>query len=124
MLNSESEYVLRYVLNIAKDDYVIINFNDVLLDSPIQFALDKIKLNDIIMLLKNNGYIRIKYNDLNSICVLVEQKGKDYVERLVESEVKIENKTESLFGICFFGAFVGSFLGALIISLLIFIVGG
>ena len=69
--------------------------------------------------LNSKGFIRLKYNDGNSFCCVLTDRGKDVIERLelpVQEEFK--NQESMPYFLIFISAFLGGVLGGLIIVLI------
>ena len=119
MLSKECVFLLNYINQNASEEYLIISVEDILLEFPASYGISKSLINEMILILKNDGFISVKYNDGESFCVKSKEKGLLYEEQ--NKQIKISNKITHFksFGWALFGGFLGAFLGTILLLIII-----
>ena len=118
MLSKECIYLLNYIRLNATNEYLIISVNEIILEFPLSYAITKEAVSEMILTLKNNGYISVKYNDGESLCLKCNEKGIVFLESNEKCEITKKDTNFKIFGLCFFASLLGAFLGVLLILFL------
>ena len=108
MLDENLKHLLSYVNKNAGDRFAILTADEILPYFPQDKILLKEDLFNMFNLLSTKGFIRLKYNDGNSFCCVISEKGVDYLEENKNPIiVPIEKPNYSIVGWCVFASFIG-----------------
>ena len=121
MLDKNQTYLLNLIIEKTSGGYSVLDKDELLLLYPKSYLLSEEELVESFTVLQNLGFIKIKYNDGYTFCVIATEKGKDYSEITLVNKVDECVNKKSADSVLFLGSFFGSILGG-IISLLIAIV--
>ncbi len=124
MLENVSEYLLNFIVKEVGNKYKIIDYNDIILAYPPSYLATKEKIEESIYILKNQGYIMVKYNDGESVCLSCTEKAFSYNNEYTTRLEKITKNENKYLGWSFFGGFIGAFLGGLITLVIYVCLGG
>lgn len=121
MLKSECLYLLNYINKNSISGFFVEEILSIVSDFPPYYNIDENKVKDIIENLKSLGYILVKYNDGERVCVKTTEKGVMYIESVSDSKVDINYK--KLFLYSFFASIIGSFIGCVLVNVLFILIG-
>ena len=122
MLDSKSKTLLFAINGLCGDGYKVLTFEEVLSALPPEIVFTKILLTQILCELDLKGYISIKYQDDNEVCVATLPKTRLFFE---QCETELTDKTTNkrlTFKFSFLGALCGSLIGAIITTLCLTII--
>ena len=120
MLDKKTEAVLQVLSEQAKDGYTVLQKQQLIALVPQKYQLDTKTFCATVSFLKEQGYVDVKYQDKDSICLSVTVKAKNHLEGLGETKGAkiVDNQFGQLLvlvGVCsFVGAFVATLLAKLI----------
>lgn len=120
MLDKKTEAVLQVLSEQAKDGYTVLQKQQLIALVPQKYQLDTKTFCSTISFLKEQGYVDVKYQDRDAVCLSVTVKTRNHLEGLGETRgAKIVGNQFGLLlalvGACaFVGAFVASLLAKLI----------
>ena len=120
MLDKRTEAVLQILSEQAKDGYTVLQKQQLLKLLPQKYQLDTKNFCATVSFLKEQGYVDVKYQDKDSICLSVTVKAKNHLEGLGETKgAKIVSNQFGLLlllvGAC---AFVGAFVATIVAKLI------
>lgn len=121
MLDKKNETVLSMLRDKAPNGYHVLNKTELLDSLPKRSNIDERALSDIIAYLKTNGFVDVKYQDKDDVCLCVLTKTDNYfrTERNHVEKTKITNgQIWFLFGGMFLASFLGAFFAILLGKLL------
>lgn len=112
MLDKKTESVLALLLRKANDEYKVLDKSDLANELPARLKQDVQSVTVALAYLKEKGYITVKYQDKDEICLCTAPKAKTYFEKekKLTPETKIINAQMWLL---LAGVLAASFLGAL-----------
>lgn len=86
----EKTTVLLDILNkkCANGVYQIIEIDELILQFPIRFNVDKDIMYQMIITLSQNGYITIRYDRDGEFCLSLTQKGQDVLQKTPDTPPK------------------------------------
>ena len=122
MLSSECVFLLSFINKNSKNGYFVEDVVEIVKEFPSFYNIDNKSVLEIIDLLKNYGYISVKYNDKEKVCVSATSKGTVYLENLSEN-IEVESGKGYL-GLSFFGGLLGGFIGSVLVLVVRFLIGG
>ncbi len=122
MLSSECVFLLNFISKNSSNGYFVEDIAEIVKEFPSFYNIDAKKVIEILNLLKNYGYINVKYNDGEKVCVTSTAKGTVYLENINENSDN--NECKSYLGISFFGGFLGGFVGSILVCILYILIGG
>lgn len=122
MLSSECVFLLNFIQENSSNGYFVEDVSEIVKEFPSFYNIDSKKVIEILGLLKNYGYISVKYNDGEKVCVTSTAKGTVYLENL--TELKNNEDGKSYLGLSFFGGFLGGFVGSVLVYVFYFLIGG
>ena len=122
MLSSECVFLLNFIQENSSSGYFVEDVSEIVKKFPSFYNIDAKKVIEILGLLKNYGYISVKYNDGEKVCVTSTAKGTVYLENL--TELKNNEDGKSYLGLSFFGGFLGGFVGSVLVYVFYFLIGG
>ena len=118
MLDTFSKYLLDYIKNKGKGEFLVVELKDVLTSYPKPNSLDENTVLTALENLNNSGYITLKYNDGKLFCVGITEKGKNYEETQHFSFKRRIAETNGNLGWVLFSAFLGGFFGCVLFNFL------
>ncbi len=120
MLDKKTNAVLQVLGNFAGNGYSVLDKTQMLKAVPKKFKMDMETFCAIVMFLKENDYIDVKYQDKDSICLSMTIKAQNHFDGLKETEgTKMVGKQFGLLlGCTFLCAFVGAFLAVALYHLI------
>ncbi len=120
MLDKKTDAVLRLLINDVGESYKVINKNQLLAKLPARLKLDSQGLSGIILFLKENDYLDVKYQDKEEICLATTVKATSYgenekniVQKANIPALQVTFLIAGTFLAAFFGALVAVFIGNL-----------
>ena len=112
MLDENLKHLLSYVNKNVGNNFAIITADEILPCFSSDKGVLKEDLFNMFNLLSTKGFIRLKYNDGNSFCCMISEKGADYLEENKNPIIiPIEKPNYSIVGWCVFASFLGAFIG-------------
>lgn len=121
MLKSECVYLLNFINKNSYSGYFVEDILNIVSEFPPYYNVDENRVKELLEILKGLGYISIKYNDGEKVCITSTDKGILYLESVSEKGVNINYK--KLYLLTFLGGAIGGILGGIIAKILILIVG-
>ena len=121
MLKSECVYLLNYINKNSCSGYFVEDILNIVSEFPIYYNVDGNKVKELLEILKGLGYISIKYNDGEKVCITSTDKGVLYLESVGEKGININYK--KLYFLTFLGGVIGGVLGGIISKIIMLIVG-
>ncbi len=121
MLSSECVFLLNFINRNSLNGYFVEDVEVIAKEFPSFYNIDGKKALEILVLLKNYGFISVKYNDGEKVCVKSTPKGTVYLDNFNENN-SIESG-KSYLGLSFFGGFLGGFLGNVLFFVIRFLIG-
>lgn len=122
MLDENLKHLLGYINKTASDRFAIITADEIIPTFPQEYSIKKEDLFDMFRTLNTKGLIRLKYNDGNSFCCLIADKGVEYLEEITTPALnQTEKPNYSVLGWCVFASFIGGFLGGAVSVVLSFL---
>ncbi len=122
MLSSECVFLLNFISKNSSNGYFVEDVVEIAKEFPSFFNIDEKKVIEILNLLKNYGYISVKYNDGEKVCVTSTAKGTVYLENINENSDNYGGRF--YFGLSFFGGFLGGFIGTILVCAFNILIGG
>ncbi len=121
MLNSECLFLLNFIKNNSLNGYFVEEIEVLVNNFPSFYKVDKNSVLEMLSILKTLGYISVKYNDGEKVCIMSTERGSIYLQSLGEnaSDIKVKN----LAGWAFFGSILGGFLGSVISNFIAILMG-
>ncbi len=116
MLDKKTNAVLQLLNEQAGEGYTVLEKQSLVALLPKKLGLDIEGFCSILSFLKEQGYVDVKYQDKESVCLSVTTKTHNHLEGLKETGgAKLVGKQFSLLLVCvglcaFVGAFVATFL--------------
>ncbi len=116
MLDKKTDAVLQSVAKLAGSGYTVLEKQQILQSLPTKYHADMENLCSILSFLKENGYVDVKYQDKESICLAVTVKAQNQMEGLKDTAGAkiVGNQFGLLLGLVCLASFVGAFLAVLL----------
>lgn len=121
MIKGECVFLLNYINKNSCSGYFVEDIINIANEIPSYYNADENKVKEMLEILKGLGYISIKYNDGEKVCITSTEKGILYLDSIGEKGFDINYK--KIFFLSFSGGLLGSFLCAIIIKILSSIIG-
>ncbi len=121
MLNSECLFLLNFIKNNSLNGYFVEEIEVLVKNFPSFYKIDKNSVLEMLSILKTLGYISVKYNDGEKVCIMSTERGSIYLQSLGENDSDIRGK--NLVGWAFFGGVLGGFLGSVISNVIAILLG-
>lgn len=112
MLDKKSESLLALLLDLAGLEYTVLDKNVLSDKLPARHKMNPQSVTAALTYLKENGYISVKYQDKEEICLCATIKAQSYFEgeKALAPKTKIAN---AQIWLLFLGVFAAAFCGAL-----------
>lgn len=91
-------------------EFIIIGYDDILSELPVKSSINKATVKDSLDALKKEGYISIKYEDFDRICVCILPKEVKIIDNVTYIPNQPEKKKST-----FFPSFFGGVLGGILV---------
>lgn len=120
MLDAKTSAVLTLIIDQVGNSYKILNKQQMVASLPKNIRMDNDNFNAIIMFLKENDYIDVKYQDKEQICLCATVKADAYKTGLtnVKQDVTVTRKqTGLLFALMTTASFLGAMIALVIYNL-------
>lgn len=121
MLDSKTTAVLNVIAENASNGYKILQKAEIISCLPHHCKLTNDELNDIVLFLKENEYIDVKYQDKDQICVCTTQKANAYQTGItdVKQNMSVTKKQYvAFFVLMLVASFVGSMIATFVANLI------
>ncbi len=116
MLKSECVHLLNYINKNSYSGYFVEDILNIASDFPEYYGVDESKVKELIEILKGLGYIIVKYNDGEKVCITSTEKGAMYLESIGDKSLNIDYKKILLFS--FLGGLFGAIFGVVMLKIL------
>lgn len=120
MLDKNTNTVLMLLSKQAGDGYIVLEKQPLLDALPKKIGLNMQSFCSIVSFLKEQGYVDVKYQDKDTICLCTTTKARNYFDgRKETSGTKLANKQFVSLLLCVGAcAFVGAFLAMVLFQLM------
>ncbi len=122
MLNSECLFLLNYIKNNSLNGYFVEEIEVLANNFPSFYKVNQKSVLEMLSILKTLGYISVKYNDGEKVCIMSTERGSVYLQSLGENDGEVKGK--NLVGLLVFTSFLGGFFGSVIASFIAILIGG
>lgn len=121
MLKSECVYLLNYINKNSISGYFVEEISEIIKEFPTYYNTSETTVKEGIETLKDLGFIMVKYNDGERVCLKATEKGVMYLESIVDK--KIDFNYKKLFAISFLGGLLGGIMGCGLIKFIFILIG-
>ena len=116
MLDKKTETVLQILAKNAQSGYTVLKKQPLIDLLPAKFSMDAKGFSSVVSFLKDQGYVDVKYQDKDSICLGLTTKARNHLDGLQDTKgAKLVGNQFGLLlalvGVC---AFVGAFLAVVV----------
>ncbi len=81
MFDNKTEYFLNLInKKCDKGNFKVISLDEFLIDFPERFYVDKESIRQMIDLLRDTGYVFIRYDSNDEVCIAPTPKGREHCE--------------------------------------------
>lgn len=112
-LDKKSTALLNIFADKASDGYKILLKTEITNALPPSCKMDDDELNAIVLFLKENEYVDVKYQDKEQICLCTTQKATAYQTGITQIKQNL-SVTKRQYGVFFVLMLVASFVGTLV----------
>ena len=125
MLDFKSKKLLNIINGECKGaEHKVFSFTELALFYPQKFGVSEEEVRNILKTLFARGYISVRYEDDNEVCLCITPDGRSIVENEVFESVDRLKTEKGLFVYSFVGGVFGGVFSALIFVALYFLFGG
>jgi hypothetical protein len=125
MLDFKSKKLLNIINGECKGaEYKVFSFTELALFYPQKFGVSEEEVRSVLKTLFSRGYISIRYEDDNEVCLCIMPDGRAIVENEVQESVDRLKTVKGFFVYSFIGGALGGVFSALIFVALYFLFGG
>ena len=119
MLDKRTEAVLKIVNEKAKDGYTVLKKQPLLELVPKKLKLSMKDFCSVLSFLKEQGYVDVKYQDKDTLCLSVTAKTRNHFAGLQDTKGAklVDNQFGTLLLFVALSAFVGAFVAVLLCQL-------
>ena len=104
--------------------YKIFDINELVSAMPKYFRADESVVKDCIVALFEAGYLNVKYQDDNEVCLCPLPKGRMVFEDKISQFIESNHLQKKVFVNAFLGSLLGGALGGILVSIALRLFGG